>query len=77
MGTKLGREKIEINMVVGYLSMLKKRLLCHRLIEYERQTIERTCSELIIVKQKRICFSIYRPSEYSSLTRFLMKLPLP
>ena len=28
------------------------------------------CSKLIIAKQKWICFSIYRPAEYSKLTTF-------
>ena len=43
-------------------------LLCHRLKEYQPQPAECICSELIIAKQKWICFSIYRPPEYSNLT---------
>ena len=54
----------------GLLEYVKKGLICHRLIEYELQSIECICSELIIAKQKWICFSIYRPPEYSNLTTF-------
>ena len=54
----------------GPLEYVKKCFICRRLIEYELQSIECICSELIIVKQKSICFSIYRPPEYSNLTVF-------
>ena len=54
----------------GLLECAKKGLLCHGLMEYQPQSIECMCSELIIAGQKWICFSIYRPPEYSNLTTF-------
>ena len=54
----------------GLLEYVKKGLLCHWLIEYEPQSIECICSELIMAKQKWICFNIYRPPEYYDLTTF-------
>ena len=54
--------------------LLKKGRLCHRLIEYKLQSIKCICSELIITKQKLICFNIYRPPEYSYLTTFFEEI---
>ena len=58
----------------GLLQYVKKSLLCHRLIEYELQSVECICSELIIARQKWICFSIYRPPEYSNLSTFFIEI---
>ena len=74
MVMKYGLDETEIENGCGLIEFNRRGVICKRISDIKLSFSECICSELTLLKNKWLCFSIYRPPFSSKLSIFFEEI---